>query len=250
MNHYLLTRAVYSPAAWPPEANRRRLDLFRGVTVASLAAQTTKDWTWLLAVHPEDPLLLDRLVYAREAGVPVRTLPVPTVPTHRPQAALLAYQAAWTTAMDLAAPRLMTRLDDDDAFTPDAFARLHSAVAHQPGRVRRLAWMFPVGVRVCGSRYAVVHHHSNAMHTLQVPAGDEWTVYTYRHRVVAEHVPVKEVDQRPAWLWLRHPDTLSGWKRAHRGLNATVQRLFPAVDWDLLATLPAGEPRRGGTTFR
>jgi hypothetical protein len=39
VKHFVLTRSAYGPE-WSVEANRRRLEITRAVTAASLAAQT------------------------------------------------------------------------------------------------------------------------------------------------------------------------------------------------------------------
>lgn len=249
MNHYLLTRAVYFPGLWPLEANRRRLALFSGVTVRSLAAQTVRDWVWVLAVAADDELRGERLAAAEAAGVEVRALEVPPLGERatRARAAMAAYRAPWAEVAG-PGPRLTTRLDDDDAFTPDAFARIRGRLGSWVPR-RRVSLMLPVGFRVWGGRYTRVHHASNAMATLYTPEGDAATVYGFMHRNIAEHVEVLHVDQDPGWLWVRHPDTLSGWRRSTRPVSRGLIARFP-IDWSVVGTRPVVEPVEGGDRFR
>lgn len=245
--HYLLTRAAYHPRRWTRDANLRRLRLFRAVTVPSLAAQTFRDWTWVLAVSPEDECLEERLPAAAEAGVGIRVVSVESAEV-RSAAAVAAYQAAWADAFepDDAGGRLTTRLDDDDAFARDAFERFQSAAV---GLVEATSLQLPQGFRVWGGRYTRVRHESNAMASLWTPPGDERTVYSYLHRQIAQRVPVVFVDSRPGWLWVRHPDTLSGWKRATRPVTGDLRRLFDFVDWSVVGTRPRVEPVAGGERF-
>lgn len=246
--HYVLTRAVYHPRLWSPAANRRRLELFRGITAAGLAAQTRDDWVWVLALSPDDPLRAERLTAARAAGVEVRAVAVPDTGGPRSAVAIAAYRADWAAVIDDPAERLTTRIDDDDTFAPDAFARLRGYVSGQDPGGHRRALILPVGFRVWAGRYTRVRHESNAWATLWVPAGDLSHVYGHLHRKVRDHARVTFVDYRPAWLWPRHADTLSGWRKAARPVTPALRRLFP-IDWDLLDVAELGEARPGGERF-
>lgn len=227
-----------------------------------LAAQTARDWTWILAVSEVDELKAERVTAARQAGVPVRVLELAdspdldrpgvngrvAVPAGRPAAALAAYQAPWNEAIADPGRRLTTRLDDDDTFEPTAFDRIQQAAARirAPGR---FALMLPVGFRVWAGRYSRVRHESNAMVTLLAGPGDPAHVYRFLHREVHRFATVRMVDDEPGWLWLRHADTLSGWRRASRPITRRLIARFP-IDWSLIPTRPTGEARTGGTVIR
>jgi hypothetical protein len=88
------------------------------------------------------------------------------------------------------------------------------------------------------------------MHTLVTPPGDRLTVYDYGHRDVRRVAAVRKIDSRPAWLWSRHPDTISGWRFAHRALTPEVRALFD-IDWTIFgeARRPA-QARFVGSRFR
>lgn len=237
MRHYVLTRAAYGPE-WSLEANERRLAITRAVTARLMAAQTCRDWTWLVLLDPRDPLLEERLAVFRSGGVvrPILWQPaeVAAAPwdtakstTTVQKIAATAYRAPWDVG-----PRdeliLQTRIDDDDGFAPDALARIRSK--RHPGRV---VWMLPIGVRVWNGRETVVRHTTNAMATLQTPPGDTLGVYDYGHRRVAEVARVRLVDEQAGWLWVRHPDTISGHRQADYPIKLRTRRLFP-IDWSAL----------------
>jgi hypothetical protein len=229
--HYVLTRAVYSPDRWDRAATKRRLRIFEAVTAASLHAQSA-EFQWVLAVHPKDPYLRERLEIS--GATPVFVADSST----RSDIALNAYKADW--------PRdgtLTTRLDDDDAFTADALGRIQRAARSVHGRT---ALIFPFGVRVSGGRYTKVWHISNAMSTLH--ARDGSIVYDFRHRDVRRFCPVKRIDDRIGWLWVRHDDTLSGWKQAVRPIDDVLRARFP-IDWTVLPSEPQIEPKNGGSRF-
>jgi hypothetical protein len=248
---YVLTRSAYSADVWDKAAARRRLRMTAGVTVPCMAAQVERRWEWVVLMDETDPLGPQRQRVYEQAGVPVHFLTTRGGELSRAQAAMAAYRhPGWLEATSPRdRPTVMLRLDDDDALHPTTLARLWAAAQqHKTGRSRQ-AFMFPVGFRVYGQLYSSVRHESNAMAALLVPRGDTGTVYDYLHRRVHQHVPVQVVDSRPAWLWVRHPDTLSGWKVAQRPVDARLRKMFP-VDWQLLAQLPGGPPSPKGRAFR
>lgn len=212
MKHYVLTPARRGPEQ-PIDVNRRRIDLCRGVTARSLAAQGT-DWTWIVYVHPDDPLLDERMDAFRSAGAPV--IPIDDDPAE---------------VIDWSGPVLTTRIDDDDGFAPDAFARLHRRVRNL---TRRTALMFPFGYRTWGGRADYVRHRRNAWSSIFAPAGDRSHVRMVKHHKIADLAPISVVDSQAAWLWVRHRDTDSGFQRASGPLTPAIRSLFP-VDWGLLA---------------
>lgn len=234
MRQYVLTRSAYGPA-WDIEANRRRLAITRAVTARLMAAQTTRDWLWIVLLDQRDPLLAERLAVYVEAAplcVPLIWTPenVPPEGKARQRIAAADYQAPWRSLIPCDDLALMTRLDDDDGLAPDALARYRAA-----GRKlkRRTALMLPMGIRVWNGRYTVVRHESNAMHTLVTPKGDGLCVYDYGHTKVRRTVRVERVDQKPGWLWVRHRDTISGYREGKRPISDYIRRTFP-VDWKAL----------------
>ena len=236
-----MTRSAYG-AAWDLDANRRRLDVTRRVTVPSMAAQTSKAWEWLVAIDISDPLAPERMALFESAGVPVRFIEVRSV-VDRQATAAAAYRAPWAEVLGPRNEQLaMTRLDDDDGFAPWAMERVERVAR---GCRERTALMFPRGLRAYDGRITVVLHRSNAMHTLVTPPGDELHVYAYLHRKVRNVAPVRTVDQGVAWLWSRHPDTISGWHATDFPLTDKIRGLFPAVDWSVFGP---SKPRRSGVT--
>lgn len=246
MRHVVMTRAAYGPA-WDEEANRRRLEVTRGVTVASMAAQTSKDWIWLVALHRDDPLKSERKAVFESAGVPVKFVTISSKTTDRAEAAVDAYNAPWARLIGKRDDVLaMTRLDDDDALAPWAIDRIARAVGKP---IRRTVLILPLGIRVWGGRCTIVTHASNAMQTLVTLPGDDLHVYGYKHREARRVGKVRAIDARLAWVWTRHPDTISGWHTAERAISDRMREQFP-IDWPLIETPRpnGGGPR--GRSFR
>lgn len=214
MRHYVLTRAYRSPA-YPIEANRRRIEITRRVTARSLSCQGT-EWTWLVYIDPTDPLLDERLEAFRSAGMPV-------VPVAGP----VQEYIDWSGSV------LTTRVDDDDAFARDAFRRMHGAIRK---RTPRTVLMFPEGHRVNAGMMQPIRHRRNAWSSLYAPAGDEVHIRQRAHPQVERIAPIRVVDRRPAWLWVRHQDAETGFRRAHHTLTDEVRALYD-VDWPFVEEL-------------
>jgi len=214
MRHYLLTRSRRGPD-YPIEANLRRIELARRITARSLAAQDG-EWTWLVYVHPDDPFLEMRLDAFRSAGHPV---------------VAIADNAGAMAAIDWSGPVLTTRIDDDDAFARDAFARLYAAI--RPPR-QRTAYIFPVGHRIHAGLSERIVHLRNSWASLYAPAGDRVHVRMVAHPKIPAFARVEYLGKEPGWLWVRHQDDENGFRRAHDLITPELRATYP-VDWDLLA---------------
>jgi hypothetical protein len=243
VKHVVLTRAVYGPD-WPEHENRARLEQTRLVTAPLMAAQTSRDWTWRVLLHPDDPLLRERGELLESVAPNVELLfwtppevlataewdRRPEIATHRDLIAATAYRAPWLDADDTGVDLLQTRIDDDDGFAPDALERFARAAKELTART---ALMLPYGIRVWGGRMDLVQHSANAMSSLFTPAGDALCIYDYGHVQVRAKVRTMIVDRRLGWLWIRHPYTLSGWRRARSKITPAVIKTFP-IDWRAL----------------
>lgn len=196
-----------------------------------MAQQTAKRWTWVVLLDERDPLLEQRMALYRKSApafIPILRNAGPDDPSAR---AAADYRAPWRAQLGPADDQiLMTRLDDDDGFSPTALLRYEIAARKEN---RRSVLMFPAGIRVWAGRYSLVNHDKNAMHTLVTPPRDEMCVYDYGHTKVRQTVRTVTVDRIPAWLWVRHRDTLSTWREAKRAIDPFVRKMFP-VDWKAL----------------
>jgi len=196
-----------------------------------MAQQTARTWTWVVLLDERDPLLEERMALYRASApafIPILRKSGIDDPSQRASA---DYKAPWRANLGPSDDMvLMTRLDDDDGFAPTGLLRYQLAARKTR---RRTVLMFPAGVRVWSGRYSLVNHDKNAMHTLITPPGDELCVYDYGHTKVRQTVRVHTVDHVPAWLWVRHRDTLSGHREGRRPIDSFIRRMFP-VDWSAL----------------
>ena len=230
MRQYVLTRAAYGPE-WTLEANARRLTLTRAVTARLMAAQTNRDWTWVILVDPRDPLLDERIAVFAEAAPRLHVIRW-TGSGSRSEVAFAAYRAPWSEAIGPRDDRILqTRLDDDDGLAPSALATYRARAE----RVRPPAiLMLPRGVRVWDGRYTLAVHNRNAMHALVTGPGQTLGVYDYGHATCHRAAPIYRASVSLSWLWVRHRETLSGWRTADRPIDDGVRRLFP-IDWTALS---------------
>lgn len=216
MRHYVLTRSAYPPT-YPLAANRRRLALLRRVTARSLKAQTTRDWTWVLAVHGDDPLRAEREAIAASVGVPV-------IMSVRPG-------RGWADVIPTDAGALTTRLDDDDALARDALERIARAAQGE-----RMALTMPHGYRYSRARCERVSQRANMFISLASPEVPPRIVMEATHGGIGRLAPLHVVDRAPGWLWVRHRDARSGVREARGSLDPAIMRAF-AVDWPWLRTV-------------
>lgn len=230
MRHFVLTRSAYSPG-WSRAENERRLELLRGVTARCLAKQTRRDFVWVVLLDRRDPLLEERKRACASAAVPLafRFAEELPVDVDRRRVAARLYRADWLPAGG--SETLTTRLDDDDGLAPDFLDRVRLAAEAAAPAEKPLCWLFPNGVRIWGGRQEKVRHETNAWVSVQGPSGE--CVYDWNHKRIGEQLEVRVVDERLAWLWVRHEDTLSRHRVAGDEIDVATRRLFPA-EWDLL----------------
>lgn len=245
MRHYILTRSAFAPSV-APEENRRRLALLAGVTVPSLRAQTNRDLTWIVLIDPTDPNLDERVAAIESAGLPTLIRPAGRMELRkgpdRPQSAAWGEAIAWRRG-----PVLTTRLDDDDAFVPEALAWVRAA-AEGVGRMRQVVLTFPSGWRLAGQLVERVTYKVPMFSSLLTQRRS--TINDVCHLAAARLGRMAAVTNEPAWLWVRHDMTRSH-PNMRRSPNTSGHRLGPVtdelrarfpIDWPLVESLPQRGP--------
>ena len=243
MRHYILTRSAYGPDV-PIEVNRHRLELMRGITAQSLASQTFRDATWLVLVHPADPLQEERRDVLAGAGLPFLTRLAGDMELRdrydRPW-------GPWKDYIDWSDATLTTRIDDDDAFAPWALSAFQDHaeryVARRP-RGRRIIFTLPIGFRVSAGKANVRRDKQNQFTTMYAPRGDRCCIMDMNHTGQRRLAMMVEISKAPGWLWLRHDGARSAGSIASNldrdlmePISDEIRQCF-AVDWDLIGSLP------------
>lgn len=226
------TRSAYSGGMSP---QRRRL--FHYVTAAALRGQTDPDFTWLIHVDPNEDTAWRNQVTA-DLNV---TYTTQTFGDWLASVSLLNAHAELP-------PTRMVRLDDDDAVTIDFVERLRAAGPYRPG-----TWYtFPQGYRVHAGKCAPYTNRPNQFIAYDVPplvvppsGGAVRHVYSINHRDLERDDfpdPIIEVDQRPAWLFLRHDESKSpGGRQPTTQPLSTLAGLFSVDHHDLITDVPADQ---------
>ncbi len=236
MRHYLLTRSAYSPDI-DIERNRRRLQLTRGVTARSMAAQTSKDWRWLVLIDLDDPLLPDRMAAFLSSGADVQFAPAGSIvrddPHDKPW-------GPWAEHIDWSEDTLTTRIDDDDAFAPWVMATYRAKAQEWTTftrRKKRIVLALPNGWRYVDGQVNERRDMNSQFASLYAPLGDKATVMDINHTRVRRLARMMVASKQRGWLWIRHDATRSPNSRAstsRRELMIDPPVSSFAIDWSAL----------------
>ena len=239
MRHYILTRSAYSPTMRLRD-NQRRVDFLRGITAASLRAQTTRDLTWLVLIDPADPLLAERRAAVESAGLPCI---IESAGKMEREGIHDRPWGPWSEYITWDGVTLTTRLDDDDALAPYALARVQRAAAAVP--TESVVWTLPVGYRIVGRHAFHIRWPLAQFGTLQAPSGRRATIFDVSHQLAGNLAPLQAATNDPAWLWVRHRHTrsrlnvgrqtmLNGRTEGRaKSVTPELRAIFP-VDWPLI----------------
>lgn len=225
-----MIRSAYSSV----EISEARLRLSRAITIPSLMAQTRKDFEVVLRINPKDPLLSERVAAFESIGVPVHVVGGdPIDPTFQDQSNLAGF---WRQAIEPGEWTLQTRMDDDDALAGDFVSRLRQASKTRAMHLDTV-FTFPIGYVWANGQASLRNYRGNQFISL---ATRSRIVYDASHNVMTNTNRVKEVDQDPAWLWVRHPDAVTikaGREYTHLTKDIPASRLRFAIDWAALDAL-------------
>lgn len=230
VQHLLATRFFVRlgwdvPKAWL----RERLELLHWYTLPSVAAQTSKSFTWLLLCdEAADPGVVDQL-RAEERRLPALHLAL----TGARHTAIDTVRSAVDPTADVL---ITTRLDSDDVIADGYLEAVQEyATSFHRSNLDRLLVNFPRGYRldVPGRRFHASRMTNNAFHSLierphhdpphtVMSAGDEnlrreW-YRAYRHLVMPgkgganwhshahlhQHYPTHQDESMPAWVVTVH----------------------------------------------
>jgi hypothetical protein len=226
--HFLLTRFNVRHDPWRADRAGRavlteewldhRFDLFERFCLPSVAAQTCRDFRWLVFFDPDTP------PHARERVERCRSA-FPFEAVFTTDSALIDEVRARAGATGTL---VTTRLDNDDSLHREALARVQARLP-----VRELSLVnFREGYYAGPSRLVRVRHPCNMFISMLEPAGPEpfRTVWCREHGRLGELGPVHQIDDIPGWMARIHDRNLSNAlpERAPDGRSA-LRRAASAV---------------------
>jgi Putative rhamnosyl transferase len=225
--HLVLTRFNVRWLIGPHDTDwlAHRFDLFDRYCYPSVQGQTDQDFRWLVFFDEETPEPF-RSRIDRYAEWPVFT----PVFIGRPSSEI--YDGAIAAHAGTADQLVTTRLDNDDAIARDFVARVRSAV--RPG-VREFLNL-PAGYVWHRGRLYRHQHRANAFITLAERTEGFRSVWANQHEEAPKIAPVRQVDERPAWLQVIHDRNISN---RVRGRRAPAARLHEEFALDLGAEVAA-----------
>jgi hypothetical protein len=216
--HYIVTRfnlGLYRtngrvPEEWFPE----RLGIFERVTLASLARQTSKDFTLLVLIDSETPKkhhtrLCNILMHPSASGFNKIITPINLPKSWNPK----RYGERWSSYIDYMpalglinleseSTTIQTRLDNDDALTPDAVETMRMHAQPSP---RGYILDYTNGYifdSVKQRAYYATHPKGTPFVSLVQPTSSKMkSVYTYTHHDLINRYHCQERRDR---LWIMH----------------------------------------------
>ncbi|MCC2029639.1 hypothetical protein KEC56_08925 [Microbacterium sp. YMB-B2] len=223
VDHLILTR-FNLPTPGPESLVRaqdgwlqNRVVLFERHTVATMRAQTCRDFTWVIYFDPESPRwLIDRLAPFVAEGL--------FVPIYREQ---VGWEDVVGDARSIFANRsdllLTTNLDNDDAVAADFVDRLQDAARRHPDHAIYLR----KGLILQGDALYVRDDPDNAFCSISETWDAPITAWRDWHILLREHLPVASLDGPPAWLQVIHGQNVSNRVRGNRVDPGAHRDAFP-----------------------
>ena len=204
----------------------QRVELFQRYTLPSMAAQTCRDFSWIVYFDPESPAWLKQLA----ASCADRGVFVPLYRTRVDPEALVADIRSVTGAQGR--ELLTTNLDNDDGLSNDFVARLQSA----PVRGPRTAVYLRHGLIKSPDGLFFRDDPVNAFCSVREAWADEpLTCWTDWHNMLDRHMPVIRVAGGPAWLQVIHTNNVSNRVRGRLVSPAAYRSTFGALVEDAIA---------------
>lgn len=231
--HFLLTRfnvrevpgrtELVSDPGWLAH----RFDLFEQFCLPSVAAQTARNFLWVLFLDEATPESFRDRIQRHARDFPnLRALYVIE------HSRAVVADALSSLLHDSTAYVITSRLDNDDAVSRDYIERIQQAFDRQNAEVLN----FPRGLVWHKGRVYLHADPSNAFATLVEKRRDSGllTVCARPHPKLSQVAPVRQLDSRPAWLQAVHGTNRRNRVRGWRAPAETMRNAFaiaPSVAW-------------------
>jgi len=210
------------PVRLDPEWLAGRFDLFEKYCLPSVAAQTARDFHWLVYFDAATPEPLRARIEACRRIFPF-------VPCFASEVTAAFWPRSLREALPGRTPWILTtRFDNDDALSADHVARLQAAVAGLEAP-RRGSLNFPRGFVLEGSRlYALTHLANPFASWLEPWDAKTRTAISINHLKMTRVGPVTQLEGPAAWLQVVHGGNVSNKVRGRRVPPEMAAGRFPA----------------------
>lgn len=238
-SHFVLTRFnIASPGREAPIRNspgwlERRFALFEQYCLPSMAAQTARDFVWLIYFDENTPQQFrNRIERARgECAFTPRFVGPFSVEQAKDDV-----QAILSGPHDLV---LTTRLDNDDAVSNDFITRIRNAAE---GAESGTVLNFTYGLAMNAGRIYTASDHSNPFTTMvERQVSRPQTVWSAQHHELGQKYRVIQIEAPPVWLQVVHGENVTNRIRGKRLEPSAMMDAF-TLPGDVQATpASAGE---------
>lgn len=198
-----------------------RFDLFERYCLPSIAAQTERDFHWVIYLDvATPPEFRDRIEACRRI--------MPFTPFYTDYFDAPGWPRSLESLFPERTPWLLTsRLDSDDALAVDYVARLRAAVAAaQP--TAACAFNVTEGIVIHAGRVYAHRHRSNAFASWFEPwDGSARTAMAIKHMELSKVGPILQVAGPAGWLQVIHDSNVSNKVRGRRVAPSILDGRFP-----------------------
>ena len=200
-----------------------RFELFERYCLPTLAAQTVRDFRWIVYFDEETPEPFRARIEACRRVADFHPYFTPMFPGEHWPVSVNAVLGQGRRPPWL----LSTRLDNDDGLAVDFVARLQAAVSSAPPR--QGSFNVTNGYVFDGRRTYALAHPSNAFASLVEPRDAARTVSDVQHMHLAEAGPITQIGGPGGWLQVVHGGNVSNKIRGRRVPPAGLAGRFPAA---------------------
>lgn len=235
IQHVILTRfnlatpgrekAIRNQPGWLSE----RFELFERYCLPSVAAQTHKDFHWIVFFDEKTPdQFKERIDQLRGSC------------GFYPYYTKLFPADGWANAIrEVLGPQpqgthlLTTRLDNDDGLALDFTQRLHENVVSVHAGDIPLVFNFTQGFILNRARLYRLRHKSNAFASLLEPFDENMrTITTIPHMDLGNEYEIRQIEGPGAWLQVVHETNVSNKIRGFRVSSNEAKQRFPSAIGD------------------
>ncbi|GAA3884260.1 hypothetical protein GCM10022243_56290 [Saccharothrix violaceirubra] len=220
MDHVILTRfnlpsvgaesIVRAREGWLTE----RVGLFERYCLPSVAAQTSRDFRWIIYFDPESPQWLKHRIAAHGDAY---------TPIFRTQVSRADLVADISALFEVKGDELITtNLDNDDGLAADFVERLQA----QPRRIGRVAYYLGNGLVKSPEGLFAHVDKDNAFASLREGWADPITCWADWHNRLHRHAKVLSLGGEPGWLQVVHGGNVSNRTRGRLVSPAAYRSLF------------------------